>query len=409
MRVLYVTQYFSSKPMHASTVTTYEIVKRLSERGHDVGVISAHSPMLIRVYTKNRRQPADIMLPLGARFDAKWYNGFTTLFTHTLAHIPLIATALFVNQFYEKFDVIISMYHPSHMATVSAFFLSRVLKLPLVAKIHDFIVEAWEPFTIKRIYNVVLGDLNLRVLKRCDAILVQSRELMSFAKREGVDEEKMLFFPNGVDTEVFRPGIGSDELRKRLGLDGKTVILFLGGLYRGRHPELLVKALPEILRESKDLMVLFVGEGTEKPKLISLVQRLGVSDFVRFVGSVEHSVTHKFVSLADVAVGPLTVTSFPSIYGSTPLTVLEYMACEKPVIVCRGAVSKSLVIDGYNGMLLDPGDVNGLSAAIINLIKDRRLAKSIGRNARRHIEDVYSWNVLIMKLEKVLKSLVWAN
>jgi len=292
---------------------------------------------------------------------------------------------------------------------VSAYLLSRILNLPLVAKIHDFIVEAWEPFTIKRIYNVVLGDLNLHVLKRSSAILVQSQELMNVAKRDGVDEEKMIFFPNGVDTGIFRSGIKSNKLRKRLGLDGKTVILFLGGLYRGRHPELLVKALPDIIREAEDLVVLFVGEGTEKPKLLSLVRRLGVSNFVKFVGSVEHSVAHKFVSLADVAVGPLTITSFPSIYGATPLTVLENMACEKPVIVCRGAVSESLVIDGYNGIVLNPGDVSELSAAVVNLIRDQKLSKSIGRNARRHIETVYSWDVLITRLERVLSSLVSAG
>jgi len=409
VKVLYVTQYFSSKPMHGSTVTTYEIVKRLSERGHDVSVISAHSPTLTRVYKKNAKQPVNIVLPPNLRFGAKWYDGFTTLFTHTLAHVPLIANALIVNQFYEKFDVVMSMYHPSHLATVSAYLVSRILKLPLVAKIHDLIVEAWEPLTIKRIYNVVLGDLNLRLLKRSNAILVQSQELMNVAKREGVNEEKMVFFPNGVDTSIFRPNMEFSRLRGKLGLDGKTVILFLGGLYRGRHPELLVKALPDIIREAEDLVVLFVGEGTEKPKLLSLVRHLGVSNFVKFVGSVEHSVAHKFVSLADVAVGPLTITSFPSIYGATPLTVLENMACEKPIIVCRGAVSESLVIDGYNGIVLNPGDVSELSAAVVNLIRDQKLSKSIGRNARRHIEDVNSWDVLITRLEKVLNHLVSAN
>jgi len=409
LKVLYVTQYFSSKPTHASTVTTYEIVKRLSERGHDVCVIPAHSPTLTKIYRKNAKQPLNLDLFPNLRFSAKWYDGFTTLFTHTLLHVPLVTNALLVNQFYEKFDAVMSMYHPSHLATMSAYLVSRILKLPLVAKVHDFIVRVREPRTIRRIYDVVLGDLNLRVLKRSNAILLQSQELMNIAKGEGVDEEKMIFFPNGVDTSIFRLGINSDGLRKRLGLNGKTVILFLGGLYRGRHPELLVKALPNIIRQVRDAKVLFVGEGPEKSKVVSLIRSLGVSDSVKFVGGVEHSDIHKFISLAHVAVGPLTITPYPSIYGATPLTVLEYMASEKPVIVCRGAVSENLVTNGYNGIVLNPGDVNELSSAVVNLINDQRLAKSIGRNARRHIENVYSWDVLITKLERVLNSLVSAN
>jgi len=414
MKVLYVTQYFSSKPTHASTVTTYEIVKRLSERGHDVSVISAHSPALATVYRENAKQPSTIGLTPSLRFSARWYNGFTTLFTHTLAHVPLIANALFVNQFHEKFDVIISMYHPTHLATISAYLLACILKLPLVVKIHDFYYlplpgDVWEPNLTRRIYNVVLGELNMRVLKRSSAILAQGWELIEAAKREGVNEEKLILFPNGVDTEVFRPRKESSRLRNELGLDDKSVILFLGGLYRGRHPELMVKALPRIIRETEDAVVLFVGEGPEKSKLFSLVRRLGVTDSVKFLGGVDHSVVHEFISLAEVTVGPLTVTPYPSFFAGIPLSVLEYMAAEKPVIASRGGVSESLLIDGYNGVLFNPGDVNGLSLSVVKLIKNPELSNSMGRNARKHIEKLYSWDILIARLEKVLDSLISAD
>ena len=414
MKVLYITQYFSSKPMHASTVTTYEIVKRLSERGHDVGVISASRPTLLTVYSENPKKPSEMELIPVPKFDARWYDGFATLFSHTFLHLPLIANALLLNQLYEKFDVIISMYHPTHLATVSAYLLSRILKLPLVVKIHDFYYlpfpgEAWEPSLARRIYNVSLGELNMYVLKRSNIILAQGMELIEFAMREGVDEEKMILFPNGVDTSVVVPGKESRQLRYKLGLDGKSVILFLGGLYWDRHPELLVEALPKIVHETENVMVLFVGEGPEKSKLFNLSRRLSVSNFVKFIGGVEHSVARKFISLADVAVGPLTISPYPSFYSGIPLSVLEYMAAEKPVITCRGGVSKSLVIDGYNGIVLNPGDVSGLSSSLIKLIKDPGLSKSIGRNARKHVEKLYSWDILIARLDKVLNSLVPAD
>jgi len=86
----------------------------------------------------------------------------------------------------------------------------------------------------------------MRVLRRSTAILAQGSELIEAAKREGVDEKKMILFPNGVDIRRFRPRRKPSQLRKKLGLDGKAVILFLGGLYEERHPELLVKSLPRI-------------------------------------------------------------------------------------------------------------------------------------------------------------------
>lgn len=406
MRVLYVTQYFSPKPAHASTVTTYEIVKRLAQKGHKVYVVSAFSPGTARIYESANECRFINVFPI-PEFAAKWYDGFTTFLTHTLFHVPLVITSIRMHNFCEGFDAIISMFHPTHMATASAYLLSTVLKAPLVVKIHDFIIEATEPNMLKRTYNKVLGNINLRILKKGGAILVQSPELMDVVKKQtGIDEKRMVIFPNGVDARLFRPGIKADGLRKKLGLEGKSVLLFLGGLHEGRHPELLIKALPSIVHETKHLELLFVGEGPDKSRLLSLAKRLGVSDYVRFLGSVSHSMVPEFISLADVTVGPLTVAYNSTMYGSTPRTVSEYMACAKPVVVPRGAVSESLVIDGYNGVLFEPGDVHGLSSAVVSLIEDQSFCKYIGRNAREHVEKVSSWDVLITRLEKLLYSLV---
>jgi len=406
MNILYVTQYFSDEPTHASTVTTLEIVERLARRGHEVDVISADSPGTMRIYQKRRSIAKTISIPL-PEFSTQWYDGFATFFTHTLGHAPLLLNALALDHFRERFDAIISMYHPTHLATVSAYALSRILKLPLVAKIHDFIIEATGLPMLKRMYHTVLGNINLRFLRRSNIVLVQSPELKRVANQQGcVDSARMIIFPNGVDTDVFRPGIKSEGLRNKLGLEGKTVLLFLGGLYGYRHPELLIKALPDIVRETKHLKALFVGRGPEEPRLLALARRLGVNDYVEFVGSVKYSLVPRFISLADVTVGPLTLTGYPSIYGATPRTVAEYMACAKPVVVTRGAVSESIVIDGYNGRVLEPADIEGLSAAVINLVEDDDLSRRIGQNAREHVEKMCSWDVLMTRLEKVLNALV---
>ena len=405
MKLLYVTQYFSPQPVHASTVTTFEIVKRLAQKGHEVYVISPFSPGTVRMYEDTNECRFINFFPI-PEFETKWYDGFTTFLTHTFFHVPLVITSMRLYDSCEGFDAIISMFHPTHMATAAAYLLSTVLKTPLVVKIHDFIIEAAEPNMLKRTYNKVLGNLSLRVLKRGCAILVQSPELMDVVKQQtGIDENRMVIFPNGVDTRLFRPGIKADELRERLGLEGKSVVLFLGGLHKGRHPELLMKALPNIVNEVRNLELLFVGEGPDKSELMSLANNLGVSDYVKFVGSVSHLMVPEFISLADVAIGPLTVAYDSTMYGSTPRSVSEFMACEKPVVVPRGAVSESLVIDGYNGVLFEPGDIGELSSAIVSLIEDKNFRNYVGHNARKHVEKVASWDILIARLENLLCSL----
>ncbi len=408
MKLLYVTQYYSAEPTHASTVTTYEIVTRLAQRGHSVAVVSADSPGILRIHRKgsNSVQVVKILpIPL---LTTQWYDGFTTLFTHTLAHVPLIATTLLFHQRHtrERFDAIISMYHPTHLATVSASLLSRILKLPLVVKIFDFIIETIEPNRLKRMYHLALGRVNVDMLRRSGSpILVQSPELRDVIMDQGrVSNERLIVFSNGVDVDLFRPDIPCSELRESLQLEGKNVVLFLGGLYRQRHPELLIKALPAIVHRVKDIMVLFVGAGPERLGLMALAERLSVNDFVKFLEPVKHSLVPKLISLADVTVGPLSVTRLPTIYGSTPLTVLEYMACGKPVIVSRGAVSESIIINDYTGIQIEPGDVRGLSLSIIDLIENQVASETLGRNARSHVQKVSNWNILISRLEGILNS-----
>lgn len=406
MKILYVTQYFSPKPSHASTVTTYEIVKRLGEKGHEVHVVSAFSPGMAKVYKGVDEYKRVRVLPI-PEFPQKWYDGFTTFFTHTFLHVPLVITSMQVHRHCEAYDVIISMFHPTHLATASACVLSAILNAPFVVKIHDFIVETGEPSLLKRTYNKILGNTNRRILRKGNAILVQSPELMNVVKEQaGIDENRMIIFPNGVDTELFRPDIKTGQLRRTLGLDGENVVLFLGGLHEGRHPELLIKALPGIAHEIKHLKLLLVGKGPDKPKLIELAKHLDVNDYVMFLNEVEYSLVPKIISLADVAIGPLTLTYNSTMYGSTPRTVSEYMACGKPAVIPRGAVSRSLVANDYNSVLFEPGDIEGLSSAVVRLLQDQNLRRNIGRNARRHIENVSSWNILIPRLEKALVSLV---
>lgn len=408
MKVLYVTQYFSSNPLHASAVTTYEIVTRLAQRGHKVSVISACSPGNARIYEGNAKSCQCIkVLPI-PEFSPQWYDGFTTFFTHTLTHVPMTLGGLSLYQSHEKFDIIISMFHPTHLATVSARLLSMILKVPLATKIHDFVIETLEPNMLKRAYHVLLGKINYQALKGSDAILVLSPELMDIVRKEGgIDEKKLVVFPNGVDTSFFKPGIQCDELRKKLGLEGKKIILFLG-VQAGRHPELLIKGLPNIAHRIKNFKLLFVGDGPEKYRLSlsSLAKSLGVGDFVEYAGSVKHSRVPEYISLADVTIGPLSLTYDPAVSGSFPLKVLEYMACGKPVVACRGAVSESLIMDGYNGVLCEPGDVHGLSSAIVKVLEDQSFSEFIGRNARKHMEKMASWDVLIPRLEKLLASVV---
>lgn len=401
MNILYLSQVYSSKPTHAAAVTTYEIVKRLAERGHKVTVLVPnfdHDGSLKLVTNQLRIcDNIDVVAFTSSSDDLLQKNLLSYGLTCTALYAPLIAKV----SKRTDFDVIISMYHPSHLATFSAHVLSRFLKIPWVVKVHDLLPDLTDPSVLRRTYKKVMFRLSSAFLKKADFVLVPSTEWVDLAARVyDVDVRKIVLFPTGVDLRMFNPKVKNDSIRETLGLKNKKVLLFIGMLSRDRGLDHLILAMPKVLEKAPEVRCLVIGKGPEKSRLLNLSRRLEVDKFIFFLDEVNHDLIPKYISLADVAIGPLTKLDIT--VGTFPIKVLEYLACGKPVVACRGSVSKDLVVNGYNGVLADTADVDELSEVIVNLINGGKFAKKLGENARNHVENLYDWNNVIGILEETL-------
>ena len=305
MNILYVSNSFSFRPTHASVVTTYEIVKRLSTRGHQLTVLVPN--MDLQQAKTQDETPNDIEICALTHFPYKVVqrNLLLYLLTNTLWYVFLSMLALKkVNQ--KTFDIVISMYHPTHMATFCAYFLSRVLGLRLIIKEHDLIPWLTDPNRKRRVYKKLMTVLNILVVKRGDLILVQNNERKRLVERfYGAKEEKLFLFANGVDVNKFAPGNNRSSLRTTLGLENDKILLYSGTITKIRGLDHIIQALPAVISEHPRIKVLMIGDGPEKQNLIDLATRLKVKDFIKFVESVDHELVPRFVSVADIAIGSL--------------------------------------------------------------------------------------------------------
>jgi len=285
------------------------------------------------------------------------------------------------------------------MASFSAYLLSHVFKLPLIIKTHD--VYSFTSSVLKGMYLHFLNSVYRVTLRHAECVLVVSNYLkFKLVETNRLKKHEVLVFPNGVDVRRFRPGIDSDSLRSSLGVMNKKIILFIGGITEDRGLDLLVKALPKVMVKNPDVIVLFVGEGPQKAYLKKLAQDIGVERFVKFVPPVSHKDIPRYISLAEITVGPLVARL--DTFGSVPRKVLEYMACAKPVVSCRGGVAQDLIIDGHNGFLFQPDDEEELASIISEVFNDPSLSKEIGLNARKHVENFHDWDIIMNGFEKVL-------
>ena len=189
------------------------------------------------------------------------------------------------------------------------------------------------------------------------------------------DSEKIVITGHATDTKLFSP-------KKTGRMDGKTVLLSVGGIYKIKGHHLIIRALKEVVDNGHDAELWIVGDGYYKKSLVRLAKKLGISDKVKFLGSKDHKELADIYNKADIFV----LANYQEI---TP-AVNEALACEKPVVVmeCGGV---DYVIPGTSyGMVSKKFDVDDMAQKIIYLINNKKISYEIGRNGRQRILQNFS-------------------
>ena len=143
-----------------------------------------------------------------------------------------------------------------------------------------------------------------------------------------------------------------------------------------KNHALFLRAAARVRRAVPDARFLIVGDGPQRGELEALAQSLAISDAVRFLGT--RSDVPEVLSLIDVL-------ALSSHIEANPVSILEAMAAEKPVVATRvGSVDKA-VHDGRSGYLVSPGSEEELAGRLIELLRDRPRAAAFGRAGRQHV------------------------
>jgi glycosyltransferase involved in cell wall biosynthesis len=195
------------------------------------------------------------------------------------------------------------------------------------------------------------------------------------AEHEGCPPRKVRVIPNGVDVARFRPLSADAELRKRLGLPaGAPVAAIVAALRPEKNHELFLRAARQVRQYVPEVHFLIIGEGPTRPALQDLTHELGLTDAVHFLGT--RSNVPELLSLVDVLV-------LSSHMEASPVSILEGMACAKPVVATRvGSIPES-VEEGHTGYLVPPGDGEQLAARIASLLQQPDVARQMGLAGRQ--------------------------
>ena len=174
-------------------------------------------------------------------------------------------------------------------------------------------------------------------------------------------------------------------MRAELGIsEGAPVIGTACTLRPEKALDVLIRAAAALLQDFPDLRVLIAGDGPDRARVEALIAELGLGDVVTLLGG--RGDIPDFLRALDVAV-------CSSDWEGSPLSVMEYMEAELPVVATRVGGIPDMIESGVEGVLVDPGDPEAIAGAVASLLRDPGRAAEMGRNGRRRRREEFDLDV----------------
>ncbi|MCX9076127.1 MAG: glycosyltransferase family 4 protein, partial [Candidatus Methanoperedens sp.] len=218
-------------------------------------------------------------------------------------------------------------------------------------------------------------------LKRSPTIITVSNWMKGLLEQNyGLKEVSVIH--NGVDHRLFSPEKRNNEVR---GLDtDKPIVLFSSRMTVAKGAHYLIKAIPEIIKENREVHFVFSGAGAKEP-WVNILEKEGVDrSYYSFLGYLDYSELAGLYARAEVFV-------VPSLYENLPIRVLEAMSSETAVVATNICAIPEAIIHNENGILIPPRDSNAIAESVTRLLQDRHSSEKLAKNARKIVLEKFSW------------------
>ncbi|WP_405903767.1 glycosyltransferase family 4 protein [Streptomyces sp. NBC_00656] len=213
---------------------------------------------------------------------------------------------------------------------------------------------------------------------------------------------RMVQLPPGVDEKTFHPDSGGDCVRARLGLTDRPVVVCVSRLVPRKGQDTLILAMPAILAEVPDAVLLVVGGGPYAGELKKLAADTGVLDSVRFTGPVPWEELPAHYGAGDVFAMPCRTRRGGLDVEGLGIVYLEASATGLPVVAGDSGGAPDAVLDGETGWVVRGGSAEESAERIVALLGDAELRRRMGERGRAWVEEKWRWDLLAEKLRELL-------
>lgn len=373
MKLLLINNEFPPIGGGGSTVTKYAL-RYLVQAGHDVTLITSQFQSL------PKREIVEgatvIRIPAIRR-----YKDFCAAWELVIFGVSALVYTFFYS-LRHQIDFIQAYF--AVPAGWVAWIVHRVRGIPYAVYFGGSDIPGANPSRYKNVYPF-LKPLLKAIWRGAEFRTVCSDELVRLAY-EADPASTFLMIPNGVETDRFRP---IDRPA-----NPKITVLFIGRLIRRKGFQRVIKALPrlgELAKQPFEIEV--VGSGAFQQTLDDLAQERGVSDLIRYVGTVPYDRLEKSYQEADIFV-------LTSLYEGMPAVILEAMGCGLPIVASDVGGNNEIVKEGENGFLIPGDDGEKLARDLATLINDPELRRRLGKRSRTMALN-YDWGTIMAEYNKL--------
>ncbi len=410
MKILYVSQYYPPE-MGAPAARVEELSRHWARTGHEVTVLTGfpnHPTGIVPEEWKSRfhrlrcTENADRV-----RVVRTWLWPLPNRKAHERIrnYLSFCISAALSGLTVRKPDVVIAT-SPQLLCALSGWWIAFWRRVPFIFEVRDLWPESLVAVgagSEGSLLHRSLGAIAAFLYRHADRIVVVAPAFKQHLIRYwNVLPEKVSIVENGVETDLFRANPAGKDIRKQLKLEDRFVICYIGTMGNAHGLETMIASAEELQTAFPSAMFLLIGEGAEKDRIVELAAERGLSN-TRFLGQQPRERIPAYVSAADLC---LVVLKKSELFKTViPTKLLEYMACERAVIVAVDGQARQIVEEAGAGIFVEPEDVKSLVEMIVALAKDPDGRQQMGVSGRRYIVDRYSREKTANSYVLVLESL----
>ena len=241
-----------------------------------------------------------------------------------------------------------------------------------------------------------------KIIKHARAMVANSYWTKDELERLGADPNKIIVAYPGPNLSSEQSSEWKiEEIKKEHELKDKKILLTVGRLVERKGHDMVIKALPEIIKKIPNVTYLIVGKGPRRTHLEKLVNQNSLRDYVKFISNVAQNDLAALYQICDVFIMLSRQLANGDVEGFG-IVYLEANMFGKPVIAGQSGGVPEAVVHGQTGILVDPTDIDQITQATVKLLSDQAYAAKLGTQGLQRVGEKFDWVSQVEKIKEIL-------